>query len=362
MSDTEEKVTVVEKVEEEVVVDDNKKRKADDAEEIEIDLDKSIPLSKKQKRLLRRGKLDVDALNKRFQAKMAKKPEVKEVTKTNEDGTVTTTTEIVEHGCWIGNLSFDTTKEHILNMVKAKTGIEEDEISRFKLPMNTTKKNKGFCYIFFKKIEDKVKILETLNEYELNGRKLLIKDSGDYKGRPKEAEKQKNLPSRILFLGNLSFDTNEELLRKHFQHCGEIVRIRMATFEDSGKCKGFAFVDFKDDTGPTKAINDKKCKKIAGRPLRMEYGEDRSKRVVKPKNNNYNNNNGDSRARPSAAAGPKITTNEHNKPKSGNKTNNFAPNKRLESNNRVKSSIALAGAQRASAAIVPSQGKKVKFD
>lgn len=129
-------------------------------------------------------------------------------------------------------------------------------------------KNKGFCYMFFKNVEQMKAVLE-LSESHLNGRNMLIKDSENYSGRPDKDDlvaMSKNPPSRILFVGNLSFDVTDDLLRKHFQHCGDIVKIRMATFEDSGKCKGFAFIDFKNEEGSTNALKDKSCRKIAGRP------------------------------------------------------------------------------------------------
>lgn len=46
------------------LLDPTKKRKAED--EIEIDLKSSIPLSKKQKRLLRRGKVTLEELNAKY--------------------------------------------------------------------------------------------------------------------------------------------------------------------------------------------------------------------------------------------------------------------------------------------------------
>ena len=55
----------------------------------------------------------------------------------------------------------------------------------------------------------------------------------------------------------------------------------MATFQDTGKCKGFAFIDFKDEEGATTALKSKLTKMLINRKLRMEYGEDRSKRRPK---------------------------------------------------------------------------------
>lgn len=380
MSDVEKEVKEVQEVPadeaekiQKALSDPTKKRKAED--EIEIDLSQTIPLSKKQKRLLRRGKITLEELNAKFNLDPSSVDEFhKEVAEKErgKDGESTDSAKESEssvkdsrkNGVWIGNLSFDTTKEDITRFIVGKTKgtdveITEEDLVRVNMPLakNDGKqiKNKGFCYVDFK-TQEQVEAAIKLSESQLNGRNLLIKNSKSYEGRPDKTDlvsMSKNPPSRILFVGNLSFDTTDELLRKHFQHCGEIVKIRMATFQDSGKCKGFAFVDFKNEEGATNALKDKSCRKIAGRPLRMEFGEDRSKRQV--------------RKRPDAAPKKSFDLPNHDAvsrpPREEKSYNEKKPRQRnyVESNNRVKSSIALKTAQRASAAIVPSQGKKITF-
>ncbi|CAI4678326.1 BGP_1a_G0044960.mRNA.1.CDS.1 [Saccharomyces cerevisiae] len=379
------------------LLDPTKKRKAED--EIEIDLKSSIPLSKKQKRLLRRGKITLEELNAKYnidpksieeykEDAEKKKSGASEKDAQGEESTTNTPTgdesgEVVKkkkndenkYGVWIGNLSFDTTKDDLVRFFIAKTKDNEDEksrvteqdITRLSMPRVAAKnsnamKNKGFCYMFFKNVEQMKAVLE-LSESHLNGRNMLIKDSENYSGRPDKDDlvaMSKNPPSRILFVGNLSFDVTDDLLRKHFQHCGDIVKIRMATFEDSGKCKGFAFIDFKNEEGSTNALKDKSCRKIAGRPLRMEYGEDRSKRQVRKKVENVSRNNSSSFDISNNKGYDRAGQDNGSKPEYKRSNANRRPP--VDSNNRTKSSVALATAQRGSAAIVPSQGKKVKFD
>ncbi|CAI6729214.1 BFH_HP2_G0044600.mRNA.1.CDS.1 [Saccharomyces cerevisiae] len=379
------------------LLDPTKKRKAED--EIEIDLKSSIPLSKKQKRLLRRGKITLEELNAKYnidpksieeykEDAEKKKSGASEKDAQGEESTINTPTgdesgEVVKkkkkdenkYGVWIGNLSFDTTKDDLVRFFIAKTKDHEDEksrvteqdITRLSMPRVAAKnsnamKNKGFCYMFFKNVEQMKAVLE-LSESHLNGRNMLIKDSENYSGRPDKDDlvaMSKNPPSRILFVGNLSFDVTDDLLRKHFQHCGDIVKIRMATFEDSGKCKGFAFIDFKNEEGSTNALKDKSCRKIAGRPLRMEYGEDRSKRQVRKKVENVSRNNSSSFDISNNKGYDRAGQDNGSKPEYKRSNANRRPP--VDSNNRTKSSVALATAQRGSAAIVPSQGKKVKFD
>ncbi|QHS75744.1 Nop13p [Saccharomyces paradoxus] len=379
------------------LLDPTKKRKAED--EIEIDLKSSIPLSKKQKRLLRRGKVTLEELNAKYNIDPKSIEEYKEDAEKKKSGaseedaqgdesktdavTGNTSGEAItkkkkdenKYGVWIGNLSFDTTKDDLVRFFIAKTKDNEDErsrvteqdITRLSMPRVAAKnsnsmKNKGFCYMFFKNAEQLKAVLE-LSESHLNGRNMLIKDSENYSGRPDKDDlvaMSKNPPSRILFVGNLSFDVTDDLLRKHFQHCGDIVKIRMATFEDSGKCKGFAFIDFKNEEGSTNALKDKSCRKIAGRPLRMEYGEDRSKRQVRKKVENVTNDKSPSFDISNDRGYDRPRQDSGNK--SEYKRSNANRRPPVDSNNRTKSSVALATAQRGSAAIVPSQGKKVKFD
>ncbi|AMD19409.1 HBR508Wp [Eremothecium sinecaudum] len=373
-----------------VLKDPTKKRKAED--EIEIDLSQPVPLSKKQKRLLRRGKVTLEELNAKYnidpksiedynnedkkESQDPKDAQGSESKKGGEKDTETTgdgdTKKARKFGVWIGNMSFDTSKEDIVRYLVNKTADSEDggkilesDIIRVNMPLakndGKTVRNKGFAYLDFQ-TKEQMEAAIALSETQLNGRNLLIKNSKNFEGRPDKNDlvsMSKNPKSRILFVGNLSFDTTDELLKRHFQHCGEIVRIRMATFEDSGKCKGFAFIDFKDEAGATAALTDRSCRKIASRPIRMEYGEDRSSRHVRRRPAVETPHNS-TRKEPS-----NITQIPEQTPSTFKKA--FKEHKRQysdykDSNNRIKSSVALAGAQRASAGIVPSEGKKVKFD
>ncbi|CAR29275.1 hypothetical protein ZYGR_0Z01970 [Zygosaccharomyces rouxii] len=358
--------------------DPTKKRKAED--EIEIDLERSVPLSKKQKRLLRRGKVTIEELNAKYNLDPASveqyKKESSEADKEStgpdeEEGKTDPKKKEKGYGVWIGNLSFDTSKEDITRFLVAKTReleesdqISENAILRIHMPFaqNDGKKikNKGFCYVDFKTIEQMESAVK-LSESQLNGRNLLIKNSKNFEGRPDKDDlvaASKNPPSRILFVGNLSFDTSDDLLRKHFQHCGDIIKVRMATFQDSGKCKGFAFVDFKEEQGATNALKDKSCRKIAGRSIRMEYGEDRSKRQVRRKPESSSSSSTEKPFDlPNQVHSNDASNSEERKP-----TRKPFTKRPVDSNHRPKSSVALASAQRASSAIVPSEGKKVTFD
>lgn len=307
-------------------------------EDIEIDLTAPKPLNKKQKRLLKKGLIeepqpeDIDA---------SKQPKLRS-----------------NYAVWIGNLSFTTSADTLRNFIVKRTAdlespITLDDITRIKLPSR-----KGFAYVDVK-TEEQMEELISLSELRLDNRSLLIKNASSFEGRPEEhVNGQKNPPSRILFVGNLSFDTTDEQIEAQFQHCGEIIRIRTATFQDSGKCKGFTFIDFKDEEGAGKALSDPSCRRMNGRLLRMEYGEDRSKRRPKlewasssePKSSRSEPNHGS-------------VVPSQNSDRSWSKTDRpKKPSPKKVGRARPTPGAALAGAVRSRQEVVASTGKKVVFD
>ncbi|WYZ41432.1 hypothetical protein EsH8_V_000327 [Colletotrichum jinshuiense] len=231
---------------------ESKKRKPS-VDEIEVDLEAPEPPSKRAKRALKKGKtlppkLDSDD----EKAAKKKEKEDKEQAKTRS-----------EHGVWIGNLPFFITADELRKWLIANSGemITEESITRCHLP--STKQagrdkptNKGFAYVDFNDIAPKVAAI-ALTEAELGHRKLLIKDSKSFEGRPKKEEAdaaaaaaaaaKEELPkSSKIFVGNLSFKTTDDDVWQHFEKCGQIDWVKVATFEDTGKCKGYGWVKFRE--------------------------------------------------------------------------------------------------------------------
>ncbi|KAI8393864.1 uncharacterized protein BYT42DRAFT_487659 [Radiomyces spectabilis] len=197
-----------------------------------------------------------------------------------------------EHGVWVGNLAFSTSSDDIKKFFS-----DCGDITRIKCPKGDgpKKQNKGFAYVFFENEDSVAKAVEK-SEQTLDKRALLIKDANNFErkdGLPaanskegskakKEIQKQKNPPCPTLFVGNLSFDTKREALQELFAWAGDIRKVRMATFEDSGKCKGFAYIDFHTVESATKAIRAPDKHTLDGRKLRVEFGSAEAHMRSKP--------------------------------------------------------------------------------
>ncbi|KAK6530428.1 hypothetical protein TWF694_003780 [Orbilia ellipsospora] len=255
----------------------SKKRKLSENTEPELEIDVNLPEppSKKDLRKLKKLKsqgVDTDALT------SANVQLIDRSKKGAQEGETpsgsATSLKRSPYGVWIGNLSFSTTRDDLMefftrgskedadtdgeNTAESGTGIRQKDITRINVPQSSKFKgqNKGFAYVDFltaTSISHALKLSEKL----FNGRKVLIKASTDFNGRPEEDKDKKKLaqgaldpgsnpPCRSIFVGNLGYEVTEDQIFRHFSPAGKIKKVRFMSFEDSGKCKGFSWVDFED--------------------------------------------------------------------------------------------------------------------
>jgi RNA recognition motif-containing protein len=70
-----------------------------------------------------------------------------------------------------------------------------------------------------------------------------------------------------IFVGNLPFSATEDALRDLFSPLGELQQVRIMTDRDTGKSRGFAFVEMVQDEEAAKAIATLNGKDFGGRAL-----------------------------------------------------------------------------------------------
>jgi len=81
-----------------------------------------------------------------------------------------------------------------------------------------------------------------------------------------------------VFVGNLSFDVTREELIEAFGAAGKVVDAKVPTDRETGRPRGFAFVEFADDDAAAKSISLMNGKDLKGRPLRVNEAENRPPR------------------------------------------------------------------------------------
>jgi len=78
-----------------------------------------------------------------------------------------------------------------------------------------------------------------------------------------------------LFIGNLSFDTNDESLEQAFGEHGKVVSAKVITDRDTGRSRGFGFVEYETAEETQAALKAMDGTEVDGRPVRVNEAQDK---------------------------------------------------------------------------------------
>ncbi len=88
-----------------------------------------------------------------------------------------------------------------------------------------------------------------------------------------------NAMSNRLYVGNLSWDTTDDTLRQTFEEDGRTVEdVQIMTFRDTGRPRGFAFVNMGSAEDAQSAIEALDGQELDGRDLRVNLAQERQPR------------------------------------------------------------------------------------
>jgi hypothetical protein len=85
--------------------------------------------------------------------------------------------------------------------------------------------------------------------------------------------------SKKLYIGNLSYDLTNDELNAAFAACGQVISAKIITDRDTGRSKGFAFVEMADEEGARNATAQLDGKDLKGRPLRVSEAKPQAPRT-----------------------------------------------------------------------------------
>jgi RNA recognition motif-containing protein len=100
-----------------------------------------------------------------------------------------------------------------------------------------------------------------------------------------------------IYVSNLSFNVQDEDLREFFTPFGEVTSAKIINDRESGKSRGFGFVEMSDDASSRKAIAELDGAEVDGRTMKVMEAKPKES---KPGSNNpfrsgsgggYNNSN-----------------------------------------------------------------------
>lgn len=83
--------------------------------------------------------------------------------------------------------------------------------------------------------------------------------------------------AKQIYAGNLSYQMTDDTLRELFQQHGEVTSVKIIRYPDSGKSKGFGFIEMMKDDDADSAIQKLNGADVLGRNIRVN--------IARPKRN-----------------------------------------------------------------------------
>lgn len=100
--------------------------------------------------------------------------------------------------------------------------------------------------------------------------------------------------STNLFIGSLAYSTTDDSLKAFFETIGEVSSARVVTDRESGRSKGFGFVEFADEANNQKAIDALNGKELDGRAINVNLARPKEDRPRRDFSNDRGGNGGGS--------------------------------------------------------------------
>ena len=189
---------------------------------------------------------------------------------------------------FVGNLSWSVTEDSLKEIfgecgtiIGARVATEA-----------ATGRSRGFGYVDFSNAEEAQAALK-LGGQDLMGRAMNVdistsKPKNDGANGRKEAPK--SAPDVNLFIGNLSFKSSEDSLAEIFGEYGTVVQVRLPTDRETGRMKGFGYVEMGSIDEAKAALDALNGQDVDGRSIRIDYSGARAQN-----NNSFGGGRGNSR-------------------------------------------------------------------
>ena len=145
-----------------------------------------------------------------------------------------------------------------------------------------------FGYVEFATCEEAQKALAELQGTEVDGRKIKVdlaakRDNNNNNNNNGAARQERgnrygdqlSSPSDTLYVANLPFSVNNDMVGEKFEPFGSILGIRLPTDRETGAPKGFGYVQFGSVEEATAALNGAQGMEIGGRRPRLDFSSPR---------------------------------------------------------------------------------------
>ena len=93
--------------------------------------------------------------------------------------------------------------------------------------------------------------------------------------------------STNIYVGNLSYNITDDQLKSVFEEYGEVISAKVITDRDTGRAKGFAFVEMANQQDAEKAIKELDGGELDGRNIKVNLSQPKTKKSNNDRRNRW---------------------------------------------------------------------------
>jgi RNA recognition motif-containing protein len=182
---------------------------------------------------------------------------------------------------YVGNLAWQVSWQDLKDHMRS-TGLE---VVRANVITGNDGRSKGCGIVEFATVSDAQQAVETLNDTELRGRQIFVREdredkpgfsspgggaasgSGSGSGGGHRFSLGEDAKSRRVYVGNLSWDVAWQDLKDHMKQAGDVVHAEVMLDLHSGRSKGCGVVEFVTEEGAQAAIETLTNTELKGRTI-----------------------------------------------------------------------------------------------
>lgn len=166
---------------------------------------------------------------------------------------------------YVGNLPYSCDSAELAGLVQEYGSAEMVEV----IYDRNTGRSRGFAFVTMSSPEDANAVIENLDGREHGGRTLRV--NSPEKPRTRERPTYNNFADKEhkVFIGNLSWGVNDEILSEVFGEHGNVLSAKVL-YDETGRSRGFGFVSFSSQSEVEAAVASLNGTELEGRPMRVD--------------------------------------------------------------------------------------------
>ena len=174
---------------------------------------------------------------------------------------------------WVGQLSWNVDNDWLKSEFERYGTVTDARVQYDR----DSGRSRGFGYVDFETSAQAAKAAEEAQGQEVDGRGLRVDLQAPrapkerIEGRAKRFNDELSEPTNTLFLGGIAWALTENDIWNAFGEYGEVAGVRLPKDPESGRSKGFGYVEFDTVENAGKALEALNGQPLGGRPIRVDF-------------------------------------------------------------------------------------------